>query len=134
MAEYFVVFVLGGVMYGVLEILWRGWTHWTMLLCGGVCFALMYRISRAGMSEAKKCVMSAAVITSVEFVTGCVVNIRLGLGVWDYSAQGLNLMGQICPQFALMWLGLSVPGLWVCSRLRNAFAAARGGGDEAENQ
>lgn len=134
MGEYFAVFILGGVMYGGLELLWRGWTHWTMLLCGGVCFALMYRIGQTTLNGVKKCVMSAAVITSVEFVTGCVVNIKLGLGVWDYSSQGLNLMGQICPRFALMWLGLSVPGLWVCARLRRAFAAARGGGDETDNQ
>lgn len=134
MAEYAAVFVLGGVIYGVLEILWRGWTHWTMLLCGGVCFAMMYRISALALSGVKKCVMSAAVITTVEFVTGCVVNLKLGLGVWDYSAQGLNLMGQICPQFTLLWLGLSAPGLWLCRGVHRAFAAARGGGERAENQ
>ena len=134
MAEYAAVFVLGGGIYGVLEILWRGWTHWTMLLCGGVCFAIMYRISASALSGVKKCVMSAAVITTVEFVTGCVVNLKLGLGVWDYSGQGLNLMGQICPQFALLWLGLSAPGLWLCRAVHRAFAAARGGGEAVNNQ
>ena len=28
---------VGGISYGLLELLWRGRTHWTMLL-GGVCF------------------------------------------------------------------------------------------------
>ena len=32
-----------------------------------------------------------------------------------------NLLGQICPQFLLLWLALSVPGLWLCSGLRRLF-------------
>ena len=38
--EYGGVFTAGGLGYGGLELLWRGRTHWSMLLCGGVC-ALM---------------------------------------------------------------------------------------------
>ena len=43
--EYSLVFLFGGVGYGILEILWRGYTHWTMLITGGVCFWLIYAIS-----------------------------------------------------------------------------------------
>ena len=35
--EYGGVFTAGGLGYGGLELLWRGRTHWSMLLCGGVC-------------------------------------------------------------------------------------------------
>ncbi len=26
----------------MVEILWRGYTHWTMTLTGGVCFLVLY--------------------------------------------------------------------------------------------
>ena len=110
MPEYIAVFTVGGLVYGLLEILWRGWTHWTMLICGGVCFTLMYLIARTPMRPAHKLIASAA------------VNLTLGMGVWDYSALPFDLMGQICPRFSLMWLGLSVPGLRLCRLMRRAFS------------
>lgn len=117
--EYLIVYAFGGLAYVLLEILWRGWTHWTMLLCGGACFTLMYLISMAAMPLWRKCLLSAAAITTVEFLTGCLVNLRLHWQVWDYSAMPFNLLGQICPQFLLLWLVLSLPGLWLCSTLRH---------------
>ena len=70
----------------------------------------------------KKCVLSSAAICTAEFYTGCLVNLRLGWNVWDYSAERLNLLGQICPRFALLWLLLSVPGLWLCNRIRRVLS------------
>lgn len=32
------LFVVGGLLYAVIEILWRGYTHWTMAILGGMCF------------------------------------------------------------------------------------------------
>ena len=122
MPEYIAVFTVGGLVYGLLEIIWRGWTHWTMLICGGLCFTLMYLIARTPMRAAQKLFACAAVITTVEFVTGCIVNLTLGMGGWDYSALPFDLMGQICPRFALLWLLLSVPGLWLCSRIRRVLS------------
>ena len=123
MPEYFSVFIVGGLLYGAAEIIWRGWTHWTMVLCGGLCFTLMYLIGLSTLPLYKKCILSAAAITTVEFFTGCLVNLTLKWQVWDYSDLPLNLMGQICPQFLLVWLILSVPGLAICSALRRIFQA-----------
>lgn len=117
--EYLLIYVLGGLLYGAIELMWRGWTHWTMLLCGGLCFLLMYLISALSLPLIKKCMLSAAAITTVEFFTGCLVNLRLGWGVWDYSAMPYNILGQVCPQFLFLWLGLSLPGLGLCKLLRS---------------
>ena len=122
MPEYIAVFTAGAAAYAALEIIWRGWTHWTMLLCGGTCFTLMYLIESAPIRPQRKLIASASVITAVEFVTGCIVNLKLGMAVWDYSYLPFNLMGQICPRFSLMWLGLSVPGLWLCRSIRRLFS------------
>lgn len=118
--EYVMSFVLGGLLYGGLELLWRGWTHWTMLLCGGSCFAMMSLVERSTLSLWKKMLLSAVLITTAEYLTGCVVNLALGWQVWDYSGCRGNLLGQICPAFSLLWLALSLPGLWLCRWGRRA--------------
>ena len=33
---HIVRWVFGGFLYGLLEILWRGYTHWTMMLLAAV--------------------------------------------------------------------------------------------------
>jgi len=56
-----------------------------------------------------RCVLFSLVITAVEFSVGVVVNILLGLDVWDYSSVPGNILGQICPAFTLLWFVISVP-------------------------
>ena len=48
----------------------------------------------------------AALVTAVELAAGLVLNVWLGLGIWDYSHLPGNLWGQICPQFFLVWVAL----------------------------
>ena len=63
-------------------------------------------------------VAGGTVITAAEFVAGLVLNIWLGLGVWDYSGLPCNLLGQICPQFWAVWCLLAGPVIvafdWLC--------------------
>ena len=103
-----VFFAVGGVGYGLIEILWRGHTHPTMLLAGGLCFVMFSRIAESFASAPLICkaVMCAAAVTCVELAFGLVFNVILGLGVWDYSDEPYNFMGQICPTFAAMWCAL----------------------------
>ena len=113
--EFSFIFICGALGYGSIELLWRGHTHWTMLLLGGVCLYLIYLIStRMADTLWKKVLMCALVVTSLEFAVGCLVNLRLGWEVWDYSTLPLNLMGQICPAFSAMWLLLSIPCIYFC--------------------
>ena len=45
--QYVLIYAAGGLLYGLIEILWRGWTHWSMVLCGGLCFlSLLQRALR----------------------------------------------------------------------------------------
>lgn len=118
-AETFFVWTAGAALYGATEILWRGQTHWTMLILGGTCFAVMYLIAtHSGWPPALNWLCCAAVITVLEFATGTVVNIRLGWNVWDYGGQPLNLRGQICPVYSAYWFLLSVPGCALCRLIK----------------
>jgi len=104
-----VVFLLGGIAYGSMEILFRGYTHWTMVLTGGACVLTFYLLSdwMLAMPLIAAALVGAAIITLYEFSVGYVVNVRLGWDVWDYSRERFNIMGQICPLFSLIWFGIS---------------------------
>ena len=117
--EFGFVYILGALGYGALELLWRGHTHWTMLLLGGACFALMHLIvTRMRGHLWEKWLLCAASVTLLEFLAGCLLNRVLGWGVWDYSDAPGNLLGQVCPAYALAWLGLSIPCSGVSLALR----------------
>lgn len=108
--QYVLLFLIGGFAYGGIEILFRGYSHISMLVAGGICFILIGLINevyRGDIAFVSQMAISAAIITVVEFVTGLIVNIWLDLDVWDYSSQPFNLMGQICILYILIWFFLS---------------------------
>lgn len=117
------VFAVGGLGYAALELLWRGRTHWSMILAGGICMSIMFLIFRRfpGISLIMRGIIGAVVITFVEFIIGCIVNYRLGLKIWDYSDQKWNIMGQICPLYSVLWGLLSLPVSQLCIVINNCY-------------
>lgn len=99
------IFILGGTAYGMLEILFRGHTHWTMALTGGACVLTIYTLQEwlLSMPLVLGALAGAMIITVYEFCVGYIVNIKLGWQVWDYSSLTGNIMGQICPVFTAAW-------------------------------
>ncbi len=57
-------------------------------------------------------------VTAAELACGCVVNLWMGLGVWDYANMPLNLLGQVCLVYTLLWIPLSVVGIVLDDVLR----------------
>lgn len=114
--KYIIIFGLGAFIYGAIEVIVRGYTHWTMALTGGAVMALFMLINRSrDVNILLRCLLGALVITSLEFAVGAVVNLGLGWDVWDYSEKPFNIMGQICPLFTLGWFALSLPGFMLCT-------------------
>lgn len=96
------IFLLGGISYMLVEVAYKGKTHWTMLIVGGICFLLIGAINEIfpwEMPLALQCILGGLVTTLVEFIAGCIINIHLGWDVWDYSDQLFNIMGQVCLLF-----------------------------------
>lgn len=116
--EYSGVFAAGGIIYVLIELLFRGYSHWTMFIVGGFAVVCLYLISAMGERMWKKWIMDTAAILAIEFVSGIIINIILGWRVWDYSTHPYNLYGQICLPFALCWLGLSIPANALCTLVR----------------
>ena len=91
-----------------LELLWRGWSHGSMFLAGGLCFLLIGHLNdvRPRLPLPMRAAAGALIVTTVELGMGLVVN--RSYQVWDYRDQPGNLMGQICPLFTALWLPLSL--------------------------
>lgn len=117
--EDLLILILSGIVYSCIEIAWRGYTHWTMIITGGLCFLSIFRLYNRihNYSLWKKCIIGALVITCIEFLSGCIVNIWLHMNVWDYSYQPMNLLGQICLLYTLLWTLLCIPIYWIISFL-----------------
>ena len=105
-----ILFAVGGLLYGTIETLARGYTHWSMIILGGLCFLAVGALNEYLPWEMPlwlQMFWGGLLITALEFVTGCIVNLWLGWDVWDYSAEKYNLLGQICPKFTAYWILLS---------------------------
>jgi uncharacterized membrane protein len=112
--KLFTLFIIGGISYILVEMLFRGYSHFSMFILGGLCFVLIGQLNEKytwEMSIISQMVISSLIITSLELITGLIVNVWLKLGVWDYSKQPYNFMGQICLLFSNLWVLLSLIGI-----------------------
>lgn len=115
---YVFLFLLGFFGYGFLEVLWRGFTHPTMSIAGGVSLIFINFINHK-LNELHilyRSIICGGFITIIEYAIGYVMNIRLNAEIWDYSLLPLNLSGQICFSFSVLWCALSVPIMLILSR------------------
>ena len=108
LAKFPLLFTAGGLGYMGLELLWRKRTHGSMFLAGGFSFLLLGRIEERFSSPVAKAVSGAAAITGVEFLTGLLIN--RDHHIWDYRKMPMNLKGQICLPYSLLWMPVSLLG------------------------
>ena len=121
--KYFLLMITGGIVYCLIELLWRGYSHWTMFILGGICFISLGLINEVCCHEAPllmQMLIGCTIITSLEFITGCIVNIHLGWNVWDYSSFRFNIHGQIALHSSVAWYFLSAVGIVLDDWLRKA--------------
>lgn len=109
--KYLFLFLVGGFSYFYIEILFRGFSHFSMIICGGLAFilcGLINQLMHFRISLITQMILSMIIITGLEFVTGYIVNMKLHWNVWDYSGMPYNLYGQICLAYSSIWLVLSL--------------------------
>lgn len=106
---YTIIFIVSGFIYTALELLWRGYTHWTMFVCAGLCGLAMANINNNWLEFDTdfriQIIASALVCTAMEFIFGIIFN--GDFTIWDYR----GLWGTI------HWLGDQVNilffGVWM---------------------
>ena len=107
--KYASLFCLGGGAYVGLELLYRGRSHISMFGAGGLCFLLLGALRRRNLPVPAKIGAGAGTITAVELATGLLVN--RDFAVWDYRSLPYNYRGQICLNFSLLWVPVSLAAM-----------------------
>jgi len=102
---YSLAFFLGGNAYCFIELLYRARTHYSMFFCAGIAVAILLFVytNNRSLSPVVFALIAALTITALEFLFGVVFNLYLHMGVWDYSRLPLNLFGQVCVPFCVIW-------------------------------
>lgn len=121
-------FCLGAIYY-VIEGIWRiprgGYANIAMLPIGGLCGLAVGYINQIPkfyqMKVLHQSLIGAALVLCVEFLAGLILNVWLGLGLWDYSGLPFNLMGQICLIYGVLWVFLMPFAIWLEDTLRWGF-------------
>ena len=98
-------FFAGCIAYPLLEIAYRGHSHWTMSLTGGLCLAALfsYQFAFEQLPSRRKALLGTLTILALELAVGTVSNLWLGWAIWDYTDLRFHYLGQISLEFALIW-------------------------------
>ena len=109
-----VVFVFGGLSYGAVEVVCRGYTFISMGIVGGACVVMLHLLNderRNGMKLNTLLLISSFFIVSCELFAGEILNRSLKMNIWSYKSLPLNFDGQICLIYAFAWYALSFVGI-----------------------
>lgn len=119
--KYLILGNIGGIVYVFIELLYRGFSHWTMYIVAAISFILIGLINEYiswDMKLWKQMLIGACIVTFMEFISGYIINIKLGWQVWDYSNLPFNIMEQICLPFSIIWFFISLVAIVVDDYLR----------------
>ena len=119
--EYFTLFLIGGVTYYFIEVLYRGYSHFSMIIVGGLCFILVGSINQFSKRDIPlllQMLLSVLIIDTVELISGIIINRILLLNVWDYSYMSYNFLGQISLRSSVTWFFLSLFAIYMDDLLR----------------
>ena len=116
-----ILLLIGGFSYVCVELLYRGYSHWSMFILGGLCFYLIGLLNEHITWNLKlqyQGLIGAGIVTTLEFFTGVFVNIIFKWNVWDYSNLPFNILGQICLPFTLIWFFIALLAIFLDDFLR----------------
>ena len=117
------IFLIGGAVYVLIELLYRGHSHISMFILGGLLFLLIGLLNEFcfswNMALISQMFISMVTVTLFELITGLILNVWLNLGIWDYYKQPFNLCGQICLLYSNIWFLLSLPAILLDDLLRD---------------
>ena len=76
-SEYLFLWGIGGWIYYSLEIIFRGFSHWSMFVLGGICmmfFTYQGELVHWQDDFLRQVLRCSIFVTAMEFITGIIVN------------------------------------------------------------
>lgn len=120
--KYLYLMWFGGSAYVTIEVFFRSRSHWSMFALAAISFVFVGLLNeKTEISIVHQVAIGTIVLTLFEFITGCIVNIYFGLNIWDYSNLPFNILGQICPQFCLLWGIVVFVSIFLDDAIRSMF-------------
>lgn len=106
------LFLVFGFVYFIIETIWKGHlTHWSMFVVAGIIGVLIGGINEYipwEMPFFLQCGIGTVIATIIEGISGLILNVYLGLNIWDYSNVPFNFFyQQCCLPFCVAWFILS---------------------------
>ena len=119
--KYLILANVGGIAYVFMELFYRGYSHWAMYIVAALSFIAIGLINEYinwSMELWKQMLIGAFIITTAEFLSGIILNLKLGWNIWDYSGLPLNIMGQVCLPFSIIWFFIAFIAIVIDDYLR----------------
>lgn len=118
--KIWIMFSLGFCTYSIIEMVYRGYTYFSMGVLGGLSLLLIDGINNYISWNIPLLVqgcMGGMIVTLFELIVGVTERIIKPLPsqqyMWDYSSIPLNWNGVICLPFSIVWVGISIIGIIV---------------------
>ena len=121
LVKYFVLGAIPATVYVCIELLYRGYSDISMWVLSFFLCLLIGELNEYIPWDTPltlQMFLGAIIVTVGELVAGLILNVWLGLNIWDYSNVPLNFMGQICAPFSVIWYFLSAVAIVVDDYLR----------------
>ena len=112
--------VMGGMVgfHGLSYISLMGYTSIWMIAVygfGGMTLSVLNEVPRFyNMKMIWQTVIGGVMLSVVELIFGVILNMWLGLNLWDYSDSFLNLWGQICLLNSVLWIIATPLFIFIC--------------------
>ena len=118
--KQFYVFSMGGGIYFIIELIYRGYSHPFMFVIGGFCVLFLYKINYwlSDKSVILKAFLGSIAISMTEFISGCILNVWFDMNIWNYSNLPLNIFGQISLLFSFYWFLLCIPAIFLLNKIK----------------
>ncbi len=113
-----------GAIYFLTEVLFRGYSHWTMFLLGGTCGVLIGLLNEHKFtwetSILKMVLWGELIVLPLELITGLILHkiIKITPPIWDYSHLPFNLWGQSSLLFAIIFIPVIILAILVDDYIR----------------
>jgi len=104
---WIVRFILGGIIYMGIEVLYDNTSDRCMGFIGGLAFVISSILLMFNLPYLINCLLIGVIVTVLELIGGLVFNRKYH--IWDYRKLPFNILGHVCLLFTVIWIVVIAP-------------------------